>query len=33
MAELFFDLPDAVANTIQIAKRCGVELTLGSYFA
>ena len=32
MAELFSDLPDAVANTIQIAKRCGVELTLGSYF-
>ena len=32
MAELFFDLPDAVANTVQIAKRCGVELTLGSYF-
>ena len=32
MAELFSDLPDAVANTVQIAKRCGVELTLGSYF-
>ena len=32
MAELFFDLPDAVANTVQIAKRCGVQLTLGSYF-
>ena len=32
MTELFSDLPDAVANTVQIAKRCGVELTLGSYF-
>ena len=32
MVELFSDLPDAVANTIQIAKRCGVELTLGHYF-
>jgi DNA polymerase-3 subunit alpha len=32
MVELFSDLPDAVANTVQIAKRCGVELTLGSYF-
>ena len=32
MAELFSDLPDAVANTVQIAKRCGVELTLGTYF-
>ncbi|MEL0321355.1 MAG: DNA polymerase III subunit alpha, partial [Gammaproteobacteria bacterium] len=32
MVELFSDLPDAVANTVQIAKRCGVELTLGTYF-
>ncbi len=32
MAELFSDLPDAVANTVQIAKRCGVTLTLGKYF-
>ena len=32
MVELFSDLPDAVANTVQIAKRCGVMLTLGKYF-
>ena len=32
MTELFSDLPDAVANTVQIAKRCGVTLTLGTYF-
>ena len=32
MAELFSDLPDAVTNTVQIARRCGVTLTLGTYF-
>ena len=32
MAELFSDLPDAIANTVQIARRCGVQLTLGQYF-
>ena len=33
MVELFSDLPDAVANTIQIAKQLhGVELILGHYF-
>ncbi|TDY00131.1 DNA polymerase III subunit alpha [Thiohalophilus thiocyanatoxydans] len=28
MAELFEDLPEALANTVEIAKRCNVELTL-----
>ena len=32
MIELFSDLPDAITNTVQIAKRCGVELTLGTHF-
>jgi len=32
MAELFADLPEAVANTVEIAKRCNVEITLGRYF-
>ncbi|MBU29821.1 MAG: DNA polymerase III subunit alpha [Gammaproteobacteria bacterium] len=32
MIELFSDLPDAITNTVRIAKRCGVELTLGSHF-
>jgi DNA polymerase III subunit alpha len=29
MAALFADLPGALANSVQIAKRCNVELTLG----
>jgi len=29
MAELFKDLPGALANSVQIAKRCNVTLTLG----
>jgi DNA polymerase-3 subunit alpha len=29
MAELFADLPGAVANTLEIARRCSVELVLG----
>ncbi|MDZ7805135.1 DNA polymerase III subunit alpha [Thiohalophilus sp.] len=28
MAELFDDLPEALANSVEIAKRCNVELTL-----
>lgn len=32
MAALFADLPDAIENTVEIAKRCGVSLTLGTYF-
>jgi len=29
MVELFSDLPEAIENTIEIAKRCNLELTLG----
>ncbi len=32
MAELFSDIPEALENTIEIAKRCSVELRLGKYF-
>ncbi|MGQ8366306.1 DNA polymerase III subunit alpha [Glaciecola sp. 1036] len=32
MIELFDDIPEAIANSVEIAKRCSVELTLGKYF-
>lgn len=32
MLELFRDIPEAVENTIEIAKRCNLELTLGEYY-
>jgi DNA polymerase III subunit alpha len=32
MAELFSDLPDAIANTVEIAKRCNITVQLGKYF-
>ncbi|WP_196137384.1 DNA polymerase III subunit alpha [Aliikangiella sp. G2MR2-5] len=32
MWELFSDIPEAIENTIQIAKRCNVHLHLGEYF-
>lgn len=32
MAELFADLPEALENTLEIAKRCNIELTLGKNF-
>ncbi|MBS1196316.1 MAG: polymerase alpha subunit [Proteobacteria bacterium] len=32
MAELFADLPAALENTLEIAKRCNIELTLGKNF-
>ncbi len=32
MAELFADLPEALENTLEIAKRCNLELVLGTYF-
>jgi DNA polymerase-3 subunit alpha len=32
MCELFEDIPEALANSVEIAKRCSVELTLGEYF-
>ncbi len=32
MAERFADLPEALANTVEIAKRCNLTLTLGKNF-
>lgn len=32
MAELFSDIPEALANSIEIAKRCSLELELGKAF-
>ncbi len=32
MEKLFSDIPEALENTVQIAKRCNVSLTLGKYF-
>ncbi|MFT5162699.1 MAG: DNA polymerase-3 subunit alpha, partial [Alteromonadaceae bacterium] len=32
MAELFADIPEALQNTVEIAKRCNVTVRLGEYF-
>jgi DNA polymerase-3 subunit alpha len=32
MVELFADLPEALENSLEIAKRCNIELTLGKNF-
>ena len=32
MSELFSDIPEAIENTIEIAKRCNVSLTLGKNY-
>ncbi|MCP4237142.1 MAG: DNA polymerase III subunit alpha [Aestuariibacter sp.] len=32
MASLFEDIPEALANTVEIAKRCNVTVRLGEYF-
>ncbi|PYE31178.1 DNA polymerase III alpha subunit [Idiomarina fontislapidosi] len=32
MHELFADLPEALENTVEIAKRCNVTIRLGEYF-
>ncbi len=32
MIELFYDIPEAVQNTVELAKRCTVELSLGKVF-
>jgi DNA polymerase-3 subunit alpha len=32
MAELFADLPEALENAIELAKRCNLELTFGEYY-
>ena len=31
-AKLFADIPEALANTVEIAKRCNVTVRLGEYF-
>jgi len=32
MVELFSDIPEALQNTVEIARRCNLELTFGEYF-
>lgn len=32
MAELFADVPDALDNTVALAQRCNLEMSLGTYF-
>ncbi len=32
MAELFADIPEALANSVEIARRCNLEMTLGENF-
>ncbi|NHN37815.1 DNA polymerase III subunit alpha [Pseudomaricurvus alcaniphilus] len=32
MAELFADLPEALANSVEIAKRCTLDIELGTYY-
>ncbi|MES9858194.1 MAG: DNA polymerase III subunit alpha [Sedimenticola sp.] len=32
MAELFSDIPEALENSVEIAKRCNIELTLGKNY-
>ncbi|KRT56919.1 DNA polymerase III subunit alpha, partial [endosymbiont of Ridgeia piscesae] len=32
MCELFADIPEALANSVEIAKRCSLALTLGKHF-
>jgi len=32
MLERFSDIPSSISNTLEIAKRCNLEITLGKYF-
>jgi len=32
MMELFADIPEAIANTVEIARRCSFEIPLGTYY-
>ena len=32
MAELFSDIPEALANSVEIAKRCNIDVQLGKYY-
>ena len=32
MTELFADIPEAIENTVEIARRCNVDIDLGNYY-
>src|SRR5690606_16251024 len=32
MSELFSDIPEALENTVEIAKRCNLNIQMGKYF-
>ena len=32
MCELFADIPEAIENTLEIARRCNVDVDLGNYY-
>ncbi|MBD3634256.1 MAG: DNA polymerase III subunit alpha, partial [Methylophaga sp.] len=32
MAKIFADIPEAIENTVEIAKRCNLQLTLGEHY-
>src|SRR5699024_4447754 len=32
MAELFSDLPEALENTVELARRCNLEMSFGTYY-
>ena len=32
MAELFSDIPEALQNTVEVAKRCNLDIELGTYY-
>ncbi len=32
MSELFADIPSALANSVEIARRCNIEIELGTYY-
>jgi len=32
MAELFADIPEALQNTVEVAKRCSIDIELGTYY-
>ena len=32
MISLFSDIPSAIENSLEIAKRCNVQLSLGKYY-
>ena len=32
MTELFADIPEAIENTVEISRRCNVDIDLGNYY-